>query len=96
MDRPSLVQDFQQKMLELLRASPAADVERNVKAFMGQTFTRLDLVTRDEFDVQVELLQALRGRVDALEARLAADPGPASVMPGPPSGPLPGSGPGVE
>lgn len=70
MEKQTFIQDFQQRLLELFRASPAADLERNVKALMGQTFSRLELVTRDDFEVQVELLRALRARVDALESRL--------------------------
>lgn len=70
MERQNFIHDFQQKLMELFRASPAADLERNVKALMTQTFSRLDLVTREEFDVQVELLRALRQRVQALEDRL--------------------------
>jgi BMFP domain-containing protein YqiC len=54
----------------MFRASPAADLERNIKALMGQTFSRLDLVNRDEFEIQVELLRALRTRVEALEEKL--------------------------
>ncbi len=77
MDRQNFIQDFQQKLTELFRASPAADLERNLKALMGQTFSRLDLVTREEFDVQVELLRALRQRVQALEDRL----GPSGTSP---------------
>jgi len=70
MEKQSFVHDFQQKLLEMFRASPAADLERNVKALMGQTFSKLELVTRDEFEVQVELLRALRARVEALEEKL--------------------------
>jgi BMFP domain-containing protein YqiC len=70
MEKQSFVHDFQQKLLEMFRASPAADLERNVKALMGQTFNKLELVTRDEFDIQVELLRALRTRVEALEEKL--------------------------
>ena len=77
MDRQNFIHDFQQKLIELFRASPAADLERNLKALMGQTFSRLDLVTREEFDVQVELLRALRQRVQALEDRL----GPTGTSP---------------
>jgi BMFP domain-containing protein YqiC len=77
MDRQNFIQDFQQKLIDLFRASPAADLERNLKALMGQTFSRLDLVTREEFDVQVELLRALRQRVQALEDRL----GPTGTSP---------------
>jgi BMFP domain-containing protein YqiC len=72
MDRASALQDLQQRIAELFQASPAADLERNVKALMAQTFQRLDLVTREEFEVQLELVQRLRRRVEALEAQLAA------------------------
>lgn len=71
MDRQSFLQDVQQRVAELFRSSPAADLERNVKALMAQTFQRMDLVTREEFDVQLELVQRLRQRVEALEAQLA-------------------------
>ena len=70
MEKQSFVHDLQQKLLEMFRASPAADLERNIKALMGQTFSKLELVTRDEFEVQVELLRSLRTRVEALEAAL--------------------------
>lgn len=70
MEKQSFVHDFQQKLLEMFRASPAADLERNIKALMGQTFNKLELVTRDEFEIQVELLRALRARVEALESKL--------------------------
>ena len=75
MEKQNFVHDFQQKLLEMFRASPAADLERNVKALMGQTFNKLELVTRDEFEIQVELLRTLRSRVEALEARLDQEPG---------------------
>jgi BMFP domain-containing protein YqiC len=77
MERQNFIHDFQQRLMELFRASPAGDLERNLKALMGQTFSRLDLVTREEFDVQVELLRALRQRVQALEDRL----GPSGISP---------------
>lgn len=64
--------DFQKNMSELLAKTPAADIERTMKAFMTQTFSRMDLVTREEFDVQAELLTRLLKRVDVLEARVQA------------------------
>ena len=67
----TLLTDLQQRVSDLLRASPAADIERNVKALLSQTFQRMDLVTREEFDVQAALLERLRTRVTALESRLA-------------------------
>jgi BMFP domain-containing protein YqiC len=38
---------------------------------LSQGFSRLDLVTREEFDVQTQVLAKTRAKVDALEARLA-------------------------
>lgn len=71
MEKQAFFQDFQQKVMDLIKASPAADIERNIKALMGQTFNKLELVSREEFDIQATLLQSLQARVDALEARLA-------------------------
>lgn len=78
MEKQAFFQDFQDKLLGLLRSSPAADLERNLKALMGQTFNRLELVSREEFEIQTAMLQALQERVASLEARLAtrADPEP--------------------
>jgi BMFP domain-containing protein YqiC len=71
MDRQSIFQDVQNRITELIRSSPAADVERNVKAMLAQTFQRMDLVTREEFDTQVDLTVRLRQRIETLEARIA-------------------------
>lgn len=67
----TLLTDLQQRVSDLLRASPAADIERNVKALLGQTFQRMDLVTREEFDVQQLVLLRSREKLEALEKRLA-------------------------
>jgi len=66
-DKQTLLQDLQGRIAELFRNSPAPDIERNLKALLGQTFERLELVTRDEFDAYVELLGSLRARVAKLE-----------------------------
>ena len=71
MDRQTLLQDAQQRLAELLRSSPAADLERNIKAMLAQSFQRMDLLTREEFDIQVEIVARLRQRIEVLEARLA-------------------------
>ena len=67
MDRQPFLHDFQQRLLDLFRASPAADLERNLKALVNQSFNKLELVTRDEFDIQIELMRELAARVEALE-----------------------------
>jgi len=71
-DRNDWVNEFQKNMSELIARSPAADIERNMRAFMTQAFSRLDLVTREEFDVQVQLLEKAIQRINALESRLDA------------------------
>jgi BMFP domain-containing protein YqiC len=65
-------EEFQKNISELIAKSPAADIERNVKAFMGQAFNRMDLVTREEFDVQTDLLSRAQVRIEALEQHLHA------------------------
>ena len=40
MEKQAFFQDFQQKVMDLIKASPAADIERNIKALMGQTLSR--------------------------------------------------------
>ena len=62
--------DLQRNVSDMIAKSPAADIERNVKAMMSQTFSRLDLITREEFDIQKELLERLFERVSVLEQRL--------------------------
>lgn len=68
---PSLLAELQSRLAELLRNSPAADVERNMKALLAQAFQRADLVTREEFDSQLERLARLQERVEQLEKQLA-------------------------
>jgi ubiquinone biosynthesis accessory factor UbiK len=47
------------------------DVERNVRAVLGSTLSRLDLVNRDEFEIQKGVLQRSREKIEALEQRVA-------------------------
>lgn len=65
-------EDLQRNISEMIAKSPAGDIERNVRAMMTQTFSRMDLITREEFDIQKELLERLMERVTALELRLQA------------------------
>jgi len=63
--------DLQNKINTVIENSPAKDIERNVKAMMTQGFARLDLVTREEFDIQAQVLAKTRARLELLESRLA-------------------------
>jgi BMFP domain-containing protein YqiC len=65
-----VLQDIQSKFSELLKNSPAKDVERNVKAMLTQGFNKFDLVTREEFDTQAQVLTRTRLRLEELERRV--------------------------
>jgi BMFP domain-containing protein YqiC len=63
--------DLQGKINQAIENSPAKDIERNVKAMMTQGLSKLDLVTREEFDIQAQVLAKTRAKLEALEARVA-------------------------
>ena len=64
--------DLSAKLSELVKNSPARDIEKNARALLMQCFAKLDLVTREEFDIQAEMLARARQQLAALEARVAA------------------------
>jgi ubiquinone biosynthesis accessory factor UbiK len=66
-----LFEDFDRRMRDILARSPAADLEKNLRALLQSAFSRLDLVTREEFDVQREVLARTRAKLQELEAKLA-------------------------
>ena len=63
--------ELNKRVSELLAASPARDVEKNLRALLSSAFVRLDLVTREEFDVQQEVLGRTREKLQQMEARVA-------------------------
>jgi len=67
----SFFNDLQGKINQVIENSPAKDIEKNVKAMMTQGFSKLDLVTREEFDIQAQVLAKTRSRLEALELRIA-------------------------
>jgi BMFP domain-containing protein YqiC len=67
----NLLNDISDKLSALVANSPLQDVEKNVKAVLSSAFAKLDLVTREEFDVQKEVLARTRAKLDALEVRIA-------------------------
>ncbi len=46
------------------------DVEKNIKAILQTAFAKMDLVTREEFDIQAALLAKCRERIEQLEVRV--------------------------
>jgi len=71
MTRSKLVDEVGEKLRQVLEASPAKDLEKNVRAVLTSVFSRLDLVTREEFDVQREVLLRTRERMVELERKVA-------------------------
>jgi BMFP domain-containing protein YqiC len=67
-----LLEDVAARVSALIAATPAKDVEKNLRALLTGTLSRLDLVTREEFDVQRAALARAREQLAALEAQVAA------------------------
>ena len=67
---PQLLETMSARISAALAATPAADIEKNLRAMLTAQFAKLDLVTREDFDVQKELLARARARLVALEQRL--------------------------
>lgn len=72
MEKSTFINDMQSKIHQVLENSPAKDIEKNLKAMMSQGFAKLDLVTREEFDVQAQVLANTRAKLEMLEAQVAA------------------------
>ena len=65
-----LFDELSAKLSEVVNSSPAKDIEKNARALLMQGFAKLDLVTREEFDVQAQVLARAREQLTALEARV--------------------------
>lgn len=66
-----LFEELRQRIDEALRASPAQDIEKNLRAILSAWFDRLDLVLREDFEVQKKLLERAQAKLAELEARVA-------------------------
>ncbi|MEO8849208.1 MAG: accessory factor UbiK family protein [Casimicrobiaceae bacterium] len=85
-----VLDDLAMRIGKAFENSPARDVEKNVKAMLQSGLSRLDVVTRAEFDVQREVLTRTREKLEALELRVAeletasqpAAQSPAATVPG--------------
>ena len=72
MSTPRFLDEIGAKLSELAANSPVRDFEKNAKAMVSGLIGKLDVVTREEFDVQAELLRRTRERLQQLEARVEA------------------------
>ena len=69
---PKKFEEFGARLSALIANTPAADVEKNAKAMLSGFFSKLDLVSREEFDIQQHVLLRTREKLKALEARIEA------------------------
>lgn len=65
------IDDISRRVDELIANTPVEDVQKNLRALLSSWFARLDLVTREEFDVQQAVLQRTREKLSQMEARVA-------------------------
>lgn len=65
------INEISNKIKEVVNSSPLGDIEKNLNALLKSVFTKMELVTREEFEVQAEVLRKTREKLTALEAKLA-------------------------
>jgi len=68
----SIANEMQSKVSDAIKQTPAKDLEKNVRSLMTQGFQKMDLVTREEFDIQTQVLAKTRAKLEELEAKVAA------------------------
>jgi len=66
-----IFEEIAAKLNEAVKNSPAKDIEKNMRALLAQGFAKLDLVTREEFDIQAQVLARAREQLDVMAARVA-------------------------
>ena len=66
-----LITDLSNKIRELVKNSPLEDMDKNIHALIQCAFTKMELISREEFDVQTEVLRNTREKLAKLEAKLA-------------------------
>jgi len=71
MIKKELLDELSARLKEIVTTNPAHNIEENIRALLSSTFTRLNLVTRDEFDTQSAVLAHTRARFEALEKQVA-------------------------
>jgi BMFP domain-containing protein YqiC len=66
----SLLSELSARLAAMAAANPARDLEKNFRGLLASAFTRLELVSREEYDVQAQVLARTREKLAALEARI--------------------------
>jgi BMFP domain-containing protein YqiC len=63
--------EISNKIRQIVKDSPLPDIEKNIDALLKSMFTKMELVTREEFDVQAEVLKRTRQKLEELEKKLS-------------------------
>ena len=66
------IQEISDKISKIIENSPISDIEENINALLQSTFTKLDLISREEFDVQTQVLKRTRLKLEDLEKKIDA------------------------
>ena len=64
------IQNLSNKIKHIIKDSPVSDMEDNINALLQSTFTKMNLINREEFDVQAEVLKRTRSKLETLEAKI--------------------------
>lgn len=70
MFKPKIVDQVNERVNELLVNNPFIDIEKNLKTIVLSIFSKLDLVTREEFEIQQKVLIKTREKVEELEKQV--------------------------
>jgi BMFP domain-containing protein YqiC len=65
------LREMSNKIRQIVKDSPLPDIEKNIDALLKGMFTKMELVTREEFDVQTEVLKRTRQKLEELEKKLS-------------------------
>lgn len=72
MEKFSQLNDLSNKIIGLVESTPLPDIKKNLHALIQGAFTKMELVSREEYDIQVATLAQAQNKLSALEARLSA------------------------
>jgi BMFP domain-containing protein YqiC len=70
MQNTAFFDNLQSRINKLIDESPAADIRKNLRALLQQGFEHFDLATREQLDLQTDLLARAQARIAELEARM--------------------------
>ena len=65
------IQEISKKIKNIVSDSPISDIEENINALLKGMFTKMDLITREEFDVQTGVLKKTREKLESIEKKLS-------------------------